>query len=555
MELALGGSVQVTSEVDPRLATPPPSAAAEEPVSAHAQLGGLCFADDDFEGARRHWEEAFRELRATGNHRGAVRVAADLAGLHVSIWGNRSVGGGWIDRGRRLLRGIGRCVEEGYLALAVLGCDQPDVERLEQAAELALSLSIEFSDPVLEVRALAESGFALVVQGSLVEGFARLDEALTAVTAGDVEDVGTAAKCFCAMLSACDRAGELARAREWTAVVEAFVTAHEKRPRILHTHCRGVYGSLLSSVGRWSDAEQALMEALSPEASQALNHRAESAARLADLRIRQGRLDEAERLLSEYEDCTACCESLARLHLARDEAHLAVAVIERGLEELVGDRVRGGPLLALLVEAHLGAQRVDAAVHVARELSAIAEEVDSPMLGVEAALAEAKVARARGDTPRAMKLLGDIHRDLADADRPMVVGLVHLERARVWSCVPDPARVVSEARAALAIFERLGAVPDADRAAALLRSAGDRGRSRRPGRHDSTLSPREGEVLDLLRQGLTNAEIANRLYISPKTAEHHVSAVLTKLGVRSRAEAVALHAEAQAPQSRRMGRQ
>ncbi len=47
-------------------------------------------------------------------------------------------------------------------------------------------------------------------------------------------------------------------------------------------------------------------------------------------------------------------------------------------------------------------------------------------------------------------------------------------------------------------------------------------------------------MLDLLRQGLTNAQIAERLYISAKTAEHHVSRVLTKLGVRSRAEAVAL---------------
>jgi DNA-binding NarL/FixJ family response regulator len=47
-------------------------------------------------------------------------------------------------------------------------------------------------------------------------------------------------------------------------------------------------------------------------------------------------------------------------------------------------------------------------------------------------------------------------------------------------------------------------------------------------------------VLDLVRRGLTNAQIGERLYISPKTAEHHVSSVLGKLGVRSRAEAAAL---------------
>ncbi|MGB7653161.1 MAG: helix-turn-helix transcriptional regulator, partial [Acidimicrobiales bacterium] len=73
-----------------------------------------------------------------------------------------------------------------------------------------------------------------------------------------------------------------------------------------------------------------------------------------------------------------------------------------------------------------------------------------------------------------------------------------------------------------------------------LRSLGDRVRTYRREGVDSALSPREHDVLDLLCQGLSNAEIATRLYISPKTAEHHVSAVLFKFGVHTRGEAVAL---------------
>jgi len=55
-----------------------------------------------------------------------------------------------------------------------------------------------------------------------------------------------------------------------------------------------------------------------------------------------------------------------------------------------------------------------------------------------------------------------------------------------------------------------------------------------------SLTQRENEVLDLLAEGLTQEEIADRLVISPKTAATHMQRILSKLGVRSRAQAVAL---------------
>jgi DNA-binding NarL/FixJ family response regulator len=55
--------------------------------------------------------------------------------------------------------------------------------------------------------------------------------------------------------------------------------------------------------------------------------------------------------------------------------------------------------------------------------------------------------------------------------------------------------------------------------------------------HPEGLTPRQAEILDLLAGGLTNAQIAERLVLSVRTVDHHVSAVLEKLGVATRGEA------------------
>lgn len=97
-------------------------------------------------------------------------------------------------------------------------------------------------------------------------------------------------------------------------------------------------------------------------------------------------------------------------------------------------------------------------------------------------------------------------------------------------------------RAALATFERLGAASAVAVAHRRLREIGVRPVNRGPHRstraHPAGLTSREAEILGLISGGSTNREIAESLYLSPKTVEHHVSAILAKLDVATRREAV-----------------
>lgn len=99
-------------------------------------------------------------------------------------------------------------------------------------------------------------------------------------------------------------------------------------------------------------------------------------------------------------------------------------------------------------------------------------------------------------------------------------------------------------REALSIFEKLGAEPAADKLRQRLRATGVRGIPRGPRQstveNPAGLTSRQMEVLSLLSEGCINAEIAERLFISAKTVDHHVSAILAKLDARTRAEAVSI---------------
>ena len=521
----------------------------EDDPGARHLLGQLLYAEGRVDGARQQWEAAFRGFRAAGELCRAARTATLLGDLHAGDLGNEATGRGWLQRGRRLLEQVGPCVEWGYWELGRLACDRPDTEELAASAARALAIAHEYGDLALEVRALADGGLALVSQGRVREGFERLDEALASLTSGEVTDPFVAGTSFCALLTSCDRAGDAERAEEWIRVVRDLVLDPAgDRPRVLSTHCQLAFGSVLCAVGRLPEAEKAILAVLAPAASQRAGHRIEATARLAELRLQQGRLDEAAALLAPVEDHLAAAGAVASVHLQRREPAIAVAVLRRAVRQLTGDVLRCGPLLATLVEAELARGEVDAATDAARLLRTMSGAVDRPHVVALALLAEGRVAQATGHPADAVEACDAALVALACVERPMLSATIHLALAEAHEAAGTPEAAIAAARAAHAGGQRLAATMVADRSAAILRRLG----STPPRSAGATtaalagLTTREADVLDGLRRGDSNAEIARRLFLSPKTVEHHVSRVLAKLGVRTRAEAAALAAGAAA---------
>jgi DNA-binding CsgD family transcriptional regulator len=210
-------------------------------------------------------------------------------------------------------------------------------------------------------------------------------------------------------------------------------------------------------------------------------------------------------------------------------------LLRKRLGAVENDVLLSAPVLALLVEAQVAAGEIDDAAATAGRLRAIATTTRRAAFMAAAAHVEAIVACARKDPAAAERFEAAIHA-YSSIGMPLPVARARLALARCLAGRDDRA-ARDECRLAVTAFEQLGAKRDLDAAADLRRRLGVGARV--GPRTTSTLTKREDEVLALLPLGLSNAEIGRRLYISPKTVEHHVGHILDKLGLETRAAAAA----------------
>ena len=357
-----------------------------------------------------------------------------------------------------------------------------------------------------------------------------LDEALAAVAGSEIDDFMVVEEIFCQLFSACEHAHDVTRAEEWMRVGEAI--AQRRRLPAVSAFCRTHYGGVLTAAGRWPEADATLTEAIRLWGlGRRSLLRAGALVRLADLRVRQGRFEEAEQLLADGTSTPTtrpgrwprCTWPGARPRSRRPSRTGAgadrAAQYGRGADAgAPGRRAPGrGP-----------------PADVAAAQFALRGRIASlPPRSGRAGPGSGPGRRWYEGDPQAC--LREALAGFASAQAPMELAHSRLALAQAADHPPGGRAGYGPRRAGR--FRPAPGGPSGrrrrGRVAVAGRAYGHAEAGRRP------LTKREAEVLDLLGQGLSNPAIAERLYISRKTVEHHVGNVLAKLGLRSRAEAAA----------------
>jgi DNA-binding CsgD family transcriptional regulator len=479
-------------------------------------------------------QRAFAAYAAAGQCDVAAQVGVWISHQYL-VAGRASLANGWLERAERALDGRRDCAGHGWVVMERARRSSVVAETAE-GARRAMEIGRAAGDGDLEVFALTMLGRAEISAGAFEGGMRKLEEAMAAATAGRIGNPHTVGEAYCNLIVACTSAGDWERASEWCELVNTYAGRHASVP--LYGACQTVHADVLVAAGRWEDAETALENARASHGDAYQAMAAQTLSTLASLRIRQGRLAEAEQLLAGREEEPTALLARAELRLAEGEPRVAAALLERGLSAEEGDVLASSRVLAPLVLAHLAVGDQDAADAVVRKLGEFASTSRRPLVRGRERLAAARLASAAGRVEDARECARQALETFGRLGMPYDAAEARLELARASAGdVPELAR--EEARAAQAAFRLLGATRGMDAAAALLRELGG-GTAAGP-RLQGELTAREREVLALVSRGMTNAEIARTLVISEKTAGHHVSRILSKLGVRNRAEA-ATHA-------------
>lgn len=473
-------------------------------------------------------ERAYRDHLDAGGAAAALRCAFWI-GVNLAQRGEMGGAGGWLARAQRLLRD-GDSVDSGYMLLPRV-FEHEAMGALEAAATTAASAAAigeRFGDSDLFALAAHEQGHLLIRLGRTKDGLALLDEAMVAVTAGELSPI-VSGIVYCGVILACQDAHELRRAQEWTAALSRWCDAQPEMVAFTG-RCRVHRAQIMRLRGAWPDALEEALRA----AERCL--RGENPAAAGEACYQRG---EIHRLSGDfaaseaaYRDASAHGREpqpgFALMRLAQGQVEAAEAAIRR-VEAEAADPGARADVLSAYVEIMLAIDDLVAAREACRALESIANGQDSDVLDALAAHASGAVELVDGDPRAALALFRRACETWRQFDAPYETARVRELIGRACRELGDEDAAVLELEAAHDAFAHLGAATDLSRVGMLVEIAAV---------VDSHgLTQRELEVLRHLTAGETNKVIAQDLVLSVRTVDRHVSNIYAKLGVSSRTAA------------------
>ena len=470
-------------------------------------------------------ELAYRTYEEHGHQRRAGQAAVWLW-EHHAISARPSIASGWLRRARRALEDDPTCVEHGNLLLreAEMAHGSGQLDDAVAIADRALALGRDLRSPDLEAEALQAKGRVLIDRGQLDEGMGHLDEAMLFAVEGRLGPFSTG-KVYCSLIAACEEVDDFDRAAEWTEATSRWAQQHPFA--IFPGICRVHRAIVLKRQGSLIEAEREAVRACDELRS---SHRAAGAAAFAevgDIRRRLGDLEEAEHAFARAQEIRGGpCGGLALLRLAQGHVDAALEIVTTCVAGATNRLARAG-LLPMLVHVAVAAGDLDAAATALAEVEAIATDFGTPSLRATAASTRGRLllAQRHADAPGVLRAAADGWQAL---EVPYEEATARTLLGQALRVVGDEAGAVAAFARATELFDQIGAHVDA-------RLVEGGGKAPRP----AGLTDREVEVLRLIAEGLTNSEIASRLFLSVKTVSRHLSNIFTKVGVTSRAGATA----------------
>ncbi len=478
----------------------------------------------------RAWERIHALRVRAGDHRAAAMAAGELS-RRCFDRATPALARGWLRRAERHLAGVGDCVEQVILAnrrayMLLKGGDaRAALEQSAGAQEIAGRCDARV--PLLVAMHL--HGQALLKLGELDRGLDLIDEVCAAAVGGEL-GAEYAGLVYCWTMAACRDLGDYEREAQLTDATARW--CEDNRIAAFPGVCRIHRAEIFRLKGALDLAEAEAAAAAEDMSCYSLWQTGNALSEMGTVRLRLGDLAGADEAFARAHELGANTEpGRALLLLARGDRTAATAAITRALARDPDDLPMRALLLPAQVEIALAVADLPLAADASQELDALAVKVGRPTIAAEAETARGAVLLSRQEPGAAGRAL------MAALDLWMQVGAPYeaartralLSRARRAESDLDAARL--ELDAACQMFRRIGAVRDAGLAEHELAQLNRR--------MPAALTRRQLDVAELIASGLSNRDIAQRMFISGRTAEYHVRQIMTRLGVDSRAQIAA----------------